>query len=484
MSATMASIMQTIRPDWSIVLYERANEVAAESSGDWNNSGTGHAGLCELNYTPRNADGSIATTKAVTVSGQFRESLSYWAHLVETGAIADASSFISAVPHISYVSGQDGVSFLKDRRTELSNLPFFSDMEFSEDPDELRSWAPTMFEGRTGTNPVAMTRSKAGTDVNFGALTRQMIAGSIDKGLAVHTQHEVTDVARTSAGWRVSVKDKTTGTQTSTAAKFVFVGAGGAAIRILQKSGIPEAKGYGGFPVSGQFLQCTDPDVIARHEAKVYGQPQLNAPPMSMPHLDTRWVNGERVLLFGPFAGFEPKFLKHGSRLDLFRSIKPDNLKTYLTVGLDEFGLTTYLIKQLLLRHSQRMGVLRDFMPEADDAGWELNEAGMRVQTLKRGENGRGNLEFGTEVVAASDGTIAGLLGASPGASASVSIALNILETCFPDEMAKAMQTDLGPLFPLRSVDPKAAEDSLPELDAHSFETLGLRKAAESVPVS
>lgn len=465
-----------------MVMYERATDVATESSGDWNNSGTGHAGLCELNYTPQQDDGSIATTKAITVNGQFRESLSYWSHLVETAAVPDAQSFISTVPHASYVSGEDDIEFLRSRYEELKNLPAFASMEFSDDLDQMAEWAPLMFSDRKTDHPVAMTQCKNGTDVNFGAITRHMVNNATDRGMGLYERTEVTDLERQPTGWRVTVRNRDTGTKSTVDARFVFVGAGGAAIHLLQKSGIPEAKGYGGFPVSGKFLRCMNPEIVAQHEAKVYGKPQLNAPPMSMPHLDTRWVNDEQVLLFGPFAGFQPRFLQKGSQLDLFRSIKLDNLKTYLTVAVDEFGLTTYLVRQLMLRHSQQVEVLRDFMPSAEDADWELHDAGMRVQTLKRGKNGRGKLEFGTEVVAASDGTIAGLLGASPGASASVSIVLQILETCFPDEMAKGMQAELGEIFPLRSVDPQAADDALPELDMQISRVLGL-ESAPPVPI-
>ncbi len=484
MSATIASVFQILRPEWSIALYERESTVATESSGDWNNSGTGHGGLCELNYTPRQDDGSIATTKALAVNGQFQESLSFWAHLIEKGLMTDPGSFITSVPHISYVTGSDDVTYLRDRFNALHQFPGFESMEFSDDRDELTGWTPLMFEGREDSGPVAMTRSKDGTDVNFGELTRQMIDGAVGAGMALHTRHEVTDLNRHSSGWRVTVRNRDDGKSRNVDAKFVFIGAGGAAIHLLQKAGIPEAKGYGGFPVSGQFLRCTNPEVVARHGAKVYGKPQLNAPPMSMPHLDTRWVDGEQVLLFGPFAGFEPRFLKNGSLLDLVKSVKPNNLKTYLTVALDEMGLTAYLVKQLMLRHSQRIDVLRDFSPTAQSNEWELSKAGMRVQTLKPGPNGRGKLEFGTEVVAAGDGSIAGLLGASPGASASVSIALQILESCFPEEMTRAMGSELGGIFPMRSVDPEANETPLAENYARARHTLGLSVDREVASVS
>lgn len=477
MSATVASLLQQLRPDWSISLYERENAVATESSGDWNNSGTGHAGLCELNYTPQKANGEIATSKAHLVHGQFRESLGYWAHLVEQGKISSPDEFISAVPHISYVAGADDVDFLRKRHAALSVSSAFQSLEYSEDIDQLKAWAPLMFEGRTVDRTTAMTRSAAGTDVNFGALTRKLIDHAQQSGLEIHLRTEVRGLERNKSGWRLKVRDLNTSATKLIDARFVFVGAGGAALHLLQKSGIPEARGYGGFPVSGNFLNCTNPDVVGRHEAKVYGKPQLNAPPMSMPHLDTRWVNGERVLLFGPFAGFQPRFLKKGSMWDLAKSIKPSNLKTYLTVGLDEFGLTKYLVGQLMLRHSDRMDVLRDFMPMAENAEWTLADAGMRVQTLKPGPNGRGKLEFGTEVVAASDGSIAGLLGASPGASASVSIALHILETCFPQDVARAMDHEFGSIFPARRAPFTESDDAIADTEARLARTLGILPA-------
>lgn len=483
MSATLASVLQKLRPDWSFAMYEREDEVATESSGDWNNSGTGHGGLCELNYTPQNPDGSIQTTKALTVNGQFYESLLYWAHLTETGAMSDPGSFVRTIPHVSFVTGEEDVNYLRDRFEALKPSPAFHTMEFSDSRDVLEEWAPLMFEGRDSTGPVAMTRSVAGTDVNFGEVTRQLVRGAMAAGMTLRTGHEVTNLERQPTGWRVSVKNRKSGAKSQVDARFVFIGAGGAAIHLLQKSGIPEAKGYGGFPVSGQFLRCTNPELIARHSAKVYGKPQLNAPPMSMPHLDSRSVDGEPVLLFGPFAGFEPRFLKNGSLLDLFKSIKPDNLMTYLNVAKDEMGLTMYLIRQLLLRSSQRIDVLRDFMPLAKEGDWELHNAGMRVQTLKPGPNGRGKLEFGTEVVAAGDGTIAGLLGASPGASASVSIVLNILERCFPDEMARGMKAELGEIFRMRSVDPAATSDyDLEDSEAIIYDQLGLEGFRPAVP--
>lgn len=474
MSATMASVLQIVRPDWSIVMYERSEGVATESSGDWNNAGTGHAGLCELNYTPAQKDGSVSIDKALAVNSQFHESLRYWAHLVRAGSLSDPDRFIRSVPHISYVTGQDDIAYLQTRYEALSSAPAYRTLEFSQDSDQLAEWAPLMFTGRKQTARAAMSRSVAGTDVNFGELTRQLVRGATHAGMDLFTGHEVTDLQRNQTGWRVSVRNRTDGTRSNVDARFVFVGAGGASLHLLQKSGIAESKGYGGFPVSGQFLRCMDPEMVANHSAKVYGQPQLNAPPMSMPHLDTRVIEGEKVLLFGPFAGFEPRFLKAGSWSDLLRSIKADNIGTYLQIAKDEFGLTRYLIGQLLLRHSAKMDVLRDFVPTAQDQDWEVHKAGMRVQTLKPGRGTRSKLEFGTEVVASADGSLAGLLGASPGASTSVAIVLRLLELCFPAEMKSGMESTLADVFPLHSQGSQPDEQSLIDSEVMIHDFLGL----------
>ncbi|MCO5215042.1 MAG: malate dehydrogenase (quinone) [Thermomicrobiales bacterium] len=448
MSATMATMIQLMRPDWSIAMFERAESVATESSNAWNNAGTGHAGLCELNYTPLQKNGSVSTAKALTVNTQFQESLRYWAELVQRGSLVQPDRFIRSIPHVSYVSGETDVAFLRKRYDALAHKAPFRTMVFSDDSDQLVQWAPLMFEGRGGSTPIAMTRSVAGTDVNFGELTAQLVQSAMNGGMHLFTRHQVTGLSRRGDDWRVKVVNRDGGGKKFFDARFVFVGAGGTALHLLQASGIDEAKGYGGFPVSGQFLHCTDPELIARHAAKVYGQPQLNAPPMSMPHLDSRVIDGQRVLLFGPFAGVEPRFLKAGSWTDLFRSIKPNNLRTYLDVAHDEFGLTKYLIGQVLLKQGAKMDVLRDFIPSAQDSEWVLHNAGMRVQTLKPGANRHGKLEFGTEIVSSADGTIAGLLGASPGASTAVSIVAHILERSFPAEMARGVFDDI---FPLRT---------------------------------
>lgn len=438
MSATLGVMLQQVRPDWSVQVYERLLDVGSESSAPWNNAGTGHAAFCEMNYTPQRANGTVDISKALTINEQFHVTRQFWSSLIERGDLPDPGTFIHGVPHMSYVKGDADVAFLRQRYELLKAQPLFAGMHHTEDRATIEEWAPLMLDGRADDAPIAMTRHEGGTDVDFGRVTHSLLASIETHGGNVATEHEVTGLERLPDGrWRVSVADRGTGGAFEVIARFVFIGAGGRAVELLHDSGIAEAKGYGGFPVSGQFLVCTNPEIIARHDAKVYGKSQVNAPPMAMPHLDTRMVNGQRALLFGPYAGFSPKFLKRGSWFDLLRSVHFDNLVTLLTVARKEMALTLYLINEIRQSADDRIETLRDFIPTASKADWTLIHAGMRVQTLKRTSRWSGSLEFGTEVVAARDGTIAGLLGASPGASTAPSIMLNVIQRCFPQEYAE-----------------------------------------------
>ncbi|WP_369052522.1 malate:quinone oxidoreductase [Kineococcus terrestris] len=429
MSATLAAIVGELEPDWSVLVLERLDTLGAESSDPWNNAGTGHSALCELNYTPQKADGSVDIAKAVAINESFQVSRQFWAHLVETGALADPGAFIRSVPHMSFVRGAD-VDFLRARYEALSAHPLFADMQWTDDRAVVGEWAPLLLEGRAPGERIAATRSEAGTDVNFGALTRELLAGAAARGVEVRTGHTVTDLARRGSGWALTVRSDAAGTE-EVVTPFVFVGGGGGALHLLQRSGVPEGRGFGGFPVSGQWLRCTNPDVVARHAAKVYGQAEVGAPPMSVPHLDTRVVDGQRALMFGPYAGFSPKFLKTGKLTDLPRSVRADNLLPMLAVARDNVPLTTYLVKQVLQSPAQRLEALRVFYPDAREEDWELLTAGQRVQVIKKGPRG-GVLQFGTELVHAADGSIAALLGASPGASTAVDVMLKLLRQCFP----------------------------------------------------
>lgn len=439
MSATLGTMFKELMPQSSIRIFETLSGPAEESSNEWNNAGTGHAALCELNYTPENPDGSVEINRAVTINEKFKLSLQFWSYLVKQGKIQAPEEFITQLPHISFVQGEADVKFLRNRYAALADHPLFYNMEYSEDPEVLAQWMPLMMQHRDSNQPVAATKIETGTDINFGALTRKLIAYlSQQDNVDIKYQHCVRDIKRNAQNhWELDILEKTTGQTKKYSAKFVFIGSGGSSLKLLHKTGIPESKGIGGVPVSGLFMVCQNPEVVSQHYAKVYGRAALGAPPMSVPHLDTRFIEGKQTLLFGPFAGFTSKFLKNGSIWDLPTSVNADNLVTVLAAGSKNLDLTKYLIQQVLLNKEERMKELRQFIPNAKSEDWNLLQAGQRVQIIKDTPEEKGVLRFGTEVVHAADGSIAALLGASPGASISVQAMLEVLQHCFPDKLAE-----------------------------------------------
>ncbi|WP_296109113.1 malate dehydrogenase (quinone) [uncultured Corynebacterium sp.] len=435
-STTLSVMLKQLQPDWSQVIIERLDTPGAESSDPWNNAGTGHSALCELNYTPE-VNGKIDISKAVGVNEKFQVSRQFWSYLIEQNVLGDPSEFINQVPHVSFAQGMDQVDYLKARYEALKDHPLFPNMQYSDSDEKFAEFLPLMARGRDFNNPVAISWFDEGTDINYGALTRQYLDAVTAQGVEVRYGNEVKNINRDGSKWKITTKNLHTGDTSVVTANFVFVGAGGMALPLLQKSGIPEIKGYGGFPVSGQWLRCTNPELVEQHQAKVYGKASVGAPPMSVPHLDTRVIDGKKGLLFGPYAGWTPKFLKKGSYLDLFKSLRVGNLPSYLGVGVQEMGLTKYLIEEVLKDQAARVESLREYMPEVRAEDWELVTAGQRVQVIKPiGAPKFGSLEFGTALINSNDGTIAGLMGASPGASIAPSAMLEVLERCFGSRIA------------------------------------------------
>jgi malate dehydrogenase (quinone) len=482
MSATLGALLKELAPEWEIKVFEKLSNAGEESSNEWNNAGTGHASLCELNYTSEKSDGSIDTSRAIKINEQFHISRQFWSFLVNSNQLQNPQDFIMPIPHLSLVQGRKNVTFLKKHFEALSNNPLFQGMEFSDDPEKLKEWIPLIMKGRTLNEPIAATKTDSGTDINFGALTRLLFDHLESKNVEINYKHSVKDISRTSDGsWKVKVIDIESGKNESHIAKFVFIGAGGGSLHLLQKSGIPEGKFIGGFPISGVFMVCNNTNVVAKHHAKVYGKAKVGAPPMSVPHLDTRFIENKKSLLFGPFAGFSPKFLKSGSRFDLITSVKSDNLITMFSAGIKNLSLTKYLIEQLMLSKEKRMEELREFIPTAKNEDWDLLVAGQRVQIIKNTEaGGKGTLQFGTEVISAADGSIAVLLGASPGASTAVHVMLELIKKCFPQNI-KTWESKIKEMIPSYGLSLMENPELLQKIQTSTTETLGLSEKRNSL---
>ena len=468
MSATLGTFLKELDPSLDIAMFEVLHDCAQESSGSWNNAGTGHAANCELNYTPQRPDGSVDISKALEVNTEFDLSRQLWAHLVRTGAIPDPRGFLHPCPHMSFVWGDENVSFLKARFDEMSKHHCYHGMDYSEDRATIAEWAPLIMEGRAAGTPVAATRMVTGTDVSYGELTHLLVKNLASKpGFDLHYDRRVTGLERDGDRWRVTVADTDDGTVATVSARFVFIGAGGGALPLLQKSGIPEGKGYGGFPVSGVWLRCDDEGLARRHHAKVYGKAASGSPPMSVPHLDLRVIEGKTSLLFGPYAGFSTRFLKHGRLDDLFTSLTHENILPLLDVARDNVKLSEYLVGQVMQSAAHQFDALKQYYPQAKRRDWREDVAGQRVQTIKPHmstgwfKHEEGVLEFGTEIVKAEDRSIVALLGASPGASTAASIALDVIETCFGDRLtADGWLPRLKEIIPTYGIDLKADADA------------------------
>lgn len=438
MSSTLGAMLKELDPALKIQLYEMTEGFGEEASNGWNNAGTGHAGLCELSYTSDyGPDGEVAVGKAIEIFNQFEQSKQFWAYAVRTGMISNTEDFINPVPHLSFVYGQEQVDFLRSRFKQMQAHHFFEEMTYTEDREEINELAPLLLKGRDDT-PIAVTKMERGTDVNFGALSGKLIEwlGQQDGG-GYATGHRVLDITKSDGRWVLKIKDLKSGEVFTNSAKFVFIGAGGGSLPLLQKSGIAESKGFGGFPIGGQWLTCDKPEVVEQHLAKVYGMSPGAAPTMAVPHLDTRIIDGKKTLLFGPYAAWTTKFLHvKGSITDLPASIRTDNIASLVKVGLHNIPLVRYLIQQGTQSMKTRMGELQKFYPDADPNDWELIDAGIRVQAIKKEDGDAGIVHFGTEVITSQDRSISALLGASPGASVSTNIIVEVVKRCFAEKLA------------------------------------------------
>ncbi|TYP99108.1 malate dehydrogenase (quinone) [Tenacibaculum adriaticum] len=435
MSANLALLAKILNPEMKILILERLDKVAQESSAAWNNAGTGHSALCELNYCPENEDGSIDISKAIKICEQFEISKQLWAYLVEEGLIENPQDFVMPVYHHSWVLGAENSDYLERRFKAFKEHFMFNSIEFTRDIEKMREWFPLIVENRNEKEVMAASRIDRGTEVNYGELTKILFKVLEEKfNTPVHCNSEVLDIdPDPEIDWTVEVKNSKTGAIENIDAEHVFIGAGGASLLLLQKVEIDEKEGYGGFPVSGEWLVCNNEEITKQHNAKVYSKAGIGDPPMSTPHLDTRYIDGKKSLLFGPFAGFSPKFLKEGSNLDLFKSIQFDNISPMLGAFWQNLPLTKYLIEQVMMNKEDRMESLRKFMKNAKSEDWDVVKAGQRVQIIKKDEYEGGKLQFGTEVISSKDGSITCLLGASPGASTATAIMLKVLEKAFPE---------------------------------------------------
>lgn len=480
MSATLAVFLKELQPDIRIAIYERLDQPALESSDAWNNAGTGHSAFCELNYTPQHEDGSVNCDKAIKIAESFEVTRQFWSYLVANGKLPNPENFIHSIPHLSFVWGNENVDYLQERFETLSKNPLFSGMEFSTNFDQLQKWMPLVMENRTKDEKLAATYMPFGTDVNFGSLTKSMFdyIAKLD-GIAIFYNHEIQKIRqKEDKRWRLKIKDLENSTKSKSYAKFVFIGAGGGSLLLLEKANVKEGEGFGGFPVSGQWLKCTNGEIIEKHHTKVYGKASVGAPPMSVPHLDTRIINGKKELLFGPFAGFSTKFLKNGSYFDLLKSIEVDNILPMLSAGFHNIQLTKYLVQQVIQSDEDRLKALKEYFPDAKMKDWELLQAGQRVQVIKKDEKEGGILEFGTEIIATEDGTLACLLGASPGASTAVSIMIDVLHKCFKEQFESSIwQEKLKEMIPSFGLSLNKNKELCDQIRVKTSEMLKLKTA-------
>ena len=398
MGATVALMIKLLQPDWKVKLVEQHNRVGLEASNEWHNAGTGHAALCEPNYTPDSKDGkTVEIDKAVATNNKFMTSLAFWSFLVEKSILPDAT-FIQPAPHILFVHGEEKREWLKRRVEKLSKLPAFAATEYSEDYDTIQKWSGLLCNGRprSGGEVIAASRHPDGTEVNYGLLTRHLVQSFGELGGDVQLLSTVTALRQQAdKRWLVAVhKADLTDSNQVVRARFVFAGGGGGSLSLLQMAGIPEVQGYGGMPVSGKFLVCQKLDVVEQNLNKVYGPAAVSAPPMSVPHIDFRSLYGKDVIFFGPFAGFSPMLFKvSGTPLDWLATINWHNVLPMAKMAMSNLPLVKYLIKEIFASKGAQLEALREFYPAAKPEDWTMVWAGQRIQIV----NPKGELQFGDE---------------------------------------------------------------------------------------
>ena len=478
MGLTLASLIKELDPSMKIDLYEKLNNVGLESSEALNNAGTGHAGYCELNYTPMSNDGKINIKKALEINSKYEVTLQYWSYLSGKYKSFDPKKFIHLAPHISLVFGDANIRFLKKRYSLLKKHHLFKSIKLSENREEISQWAKLTMIGRSSHQKVAATIVKEGTDIDFGAATKALLNTlKKQKNFEIHLNHEILTIKEIKSNlWEVSFKNNISNEIKKTFAKFIFIGAGGHAIRMLQKTGIREQKGYAGFPVSGQWLVCSNQKIVNQHNSKVYGMAPEGSPPMSVPHMDLRIINGKKTLLFGPYAGFTFKFLKRGSYLDLIKSLKLKNFLPMIYVLIHNWKLFDYLIRESFQSKHDRMKLLKDFYPEAKEKDWSIKIAGQRVQIIKPNSLISGKLEFGTEIIISKNKNLAALLGASPGASIAVDSMIKVIERCFAKKLLNSkFNKKMKKMIPSYGQNLITNKKLLEKIRLSSYKTLGLK---------
>ena len=471
MGVTLASILKEVDSNLRVDIVEALNKPALESSRAFNNAGTGHAGYCELNYTPLLSNNKIDIQKAIQINTGFEISLQYWSYLTKKYRVFSPKKFIKRVPHISLVNSDKNIAYLKKRYFALKKNPLFKTIEFSSNFKTIEKWIP-LFKGKKSVKKYAATKVEMGTDVNFGEITYQLISIlKTKKNFRLRTKHKLTDIKENNDGtWSVKLNGNK-----KINANFIFIASGGDSLKILQKTKVHEQSGYAGFPVNGQWLICKNPKVVAMHKAKVYGKAEIGSPPMSAPHLDLRVIDGKDILMFGPFASFTSKFLISGSFFDLIGSIKFHNLKTLLMVFIKEWPLVIYLIKQSFKNHRSRMNDLKKFYPEANSKDWQLEKAGIRVQIMKQDRKKVPKLEFGTEIIFSQKNNLAALLGASPGASISVKSMIEVAERCLLNKnKSDDWKKKIKKMIPSYGIDLNKNPSLLRKIRSRNQKTLGI----------